>query len=92
MCIDCSVWTERLSLPERDVTSSTKAYEMFSKSYSSKQRLKLDEKQMEKMSWVSLGKDPMLAGEILGRLEKRLSQKKNNIRPIQAEIRIERDI
>ncbi|MHC4636720.1 MAG: hypothetical protein ACYTBP_01085 [Planctomycetota bacterium] len=76
VCIDCSVWTERLSLPERDVTSSTKAYEMFSRSNSSQQSLKLDEEQMEQMSWVSLGKDPMLAGEILGRLEGRLSQNK----------------
>jgi len=73
LCISCVVKTQRLNLPERQV-SSTRAYEMFSESDSSTQSLKLNLQQKTDMSWVELGKDTELAAEILRRIEKQTAK------------------
>ena len=74
LCIGCVVEVQRLSLPERRVTG-WRAYEMFSESDSSTQRLQLDPKQKIAMAWVDLGKDDKLGTLILKRIEKRLKGK-----------------
>ncbi|MHC4572196.1 MAG: hypothetical protein ACYS0C_09010 [Planctomycetota bacterium] len=71
LCIDCNVNTQRLSLPDRQVTSSARVYEMFSQSSSLKQKLKLNPDQKKGMAWADSGKDTRLETEILKRIEKR---------------------
>lgn len=75
VCINCQVQSERLSIPEHTVTSSAEAYEMFTESGSSLQRLKLHPEQQKKMSWLDAGKDYKLASEILSRIRKQIKNK-----------------
>ena len=63
---------QRLALPERQISSSTRAYEMFSRSTSSMQSLKLNPEQKADMAWVDLGNDKRLATEILKRIKERI--------------------
>jgi len=75
LCISCDVKTQRLSLPEREVSSSARAYGMFSKSQKTIQRLNLDPEQKKQMLWIDLGSDPKLATKILKRIEKKIAQR-----------------
>ena len=72
LCITCDVQVQRLSLPEHQVSSSARAYRMFSESSPSMQKLKLAPEQKGAMAWISLGKDTKLAAEILKQIEKRI--------------------
>jgi hypothetical protein len=74
LCINCDVQTYRLSLPERHVNSSARAYNMFSTSSPALQRIKLNPEQKAGMAWIDLGKDTQLAAEILKRIENRLKR------------------
>lgn len=67
--IGCNVQAKRLSLPERQVSNSTRVYGMFSQSSQSLQRLKLNPEQKRQMAWIDLGRDSRLEGEILKRIE-----------------------
>jgi len=69
LCIGCNVQAERLSLPERQVSSSTRIYGIFSQSSSQLQRLKLNPDQKNEMAWIDLGRDKQLEAEILKRIE-----------------------
>ncbi|MCK4293684.1 MAG: hypothetical protein KAY65_10845 [Planctomycetes bacterium] len=73
-CIGCDVKTERLNLPELEVSSSARAYAMFSRSSSSLQKMQLNPEQEEGIAWVDLGKDSRLATRILERIEKQISE------------------
>jgi hypothetical protein len=73
MCINCAVQTYRLSLPEHEVASTAQAYQMFSKSTPSMQKLELNPEQKKGMAWIYLGKDTRLTTEILNRIEKRIA-------------------
>lgn len=72
LCIDCNVAVQRLSLPEHEVSSSGRAYEMFSKSSSSLQKIRLNPEQEANMAWIDLGRDEQLAAEILKLIENRI--------------------
>lgn len=72
-CIECEVNTQRLSLPEHDVSSSSRAYALFTKSSASLQRIKLNPEQRVGVEWVDLGKDGRLAASILERIETRIA-------------------
>lgn len=76
LCISCDVKVQRLSLPERDITSSGHSYEMFTKSKKSTQRLTLHPEQEKDMAWIDLGSDKQLATEILKRIERREHREK----------------
>jgi hypothetical protein len=78
LCIACNVQVQRLSLPEREISSSARAYEMFSRSSPSLQRLTLDPQQKKSMAWIDLGNDAQLAQEILRRIETRLVLRTGN--------------
>ena len=73
LCIACSVRVQRLSLPERQVSSTARAYEMFSRSSSTLQRLALNPQQQKNMAWIDLDKDVLLAEEILRRIEAKIA-------------------
>lgn len=79
LCLGCNVKVQRLSLPEREVSSSGHAYQMFSKSTASLQKLTLDPQQKAGMAWVDLGLDSHLAAEILNRIERQFATQ--NSRP-----------
>ncbi len=72
LCINCDVQVHRLSLPERRLSSSARAYDMFSISSSALQRIKPNPEQKEDMAWIDLGKDTQLAAEILKRISSML--------------------
>ncbi|MFC1633785.1 hypothetical protein ACFL5Z_03000 [Planctomycetota bacterium] len=76
--IGCHVRTQRLSLPEREITSSARAYDMFSRSTPSMQRLALNPEQQKAMAWIDLGEDIPLETEILRRIEERILHRKSN--------------
>lgn len=74
VCIGCNVNVQRLSLPEHEVTSTSQAYAIFSESEPSMQKLRLNPEQKKGMAWLELGKDTMLATEILKRIEKQIAE------------------
>ena len=80
LCIACSVRVQRLSLPERQVSSTARAYEMFSRSSSTMQRLALNPQQQKNMAWIDLDKDVPLAEEILRRIEAKIADQASNER------------
>lgn len=74
LCIHCNVNTQRLHLPEQELRSRSRAYDMFSQSSPSRQRLILNPKQKQGMAWVDLGKDTRLATVILKRIENKIAK------------------
>ncbi len=76
LCINCEVQKYRLSIPEQHVSSSARAYKMFSESNSALQNLRLNPEQKAGMAWIDLGKDRQLAAEILKRIEQQIDSKR----------------
>jgi len=74
VCLTCQVATQRLNLPEMDVSSSARAYTMFSESSASLQRIRLNPEQQAGIGWVDLGNDARLAENILERIERQISE------------------
>jgi hypothetical protein len=70
--IGCEVQTQRLSLPERQISSSAKVYGMFSRSGPLLQRLILNPEQAKQMAWIEQDRDSLLEAEILKRVEARI--------------------
>lgn len=79
LCISCDVKVQRLSLPEREVTSSGRSYAMFTKSRQSIQVLELHPEQKQEMAWVDVGSDNQLATEILKRISSRLDARRASL-------------
>lgn len=72
--INCTVTTQRLNLPGRQVTSSAQAYRMHSDSARAIQKLKLTPEQERNMMWTDLGPDQRLAQRILERVGEQLTR------------------
>ena len=80
LCIGCEVQVQRLSLPERDISSSARAYGLYTRSSPSLQRLILNPEQEKGMAWVDLDTDKRLATEILRRIKEHiLSQSRHSV-------------
>jgi len=73
--IACKVQAQRMSLPERQVSSSARVYGMFSQSGPLLQRLILNPEQKKDMAWIDLDRDTRLEAEIIKRIEKRILQR-----------------
>ena len=73
LCIGCDVKVDRLNLPEYEVSSSSQAYRMFSRSGRARQQLEANATQEAGMSWIELGEDTRLSTEILKQLKEKLS-------------------
>ncbi len=69
--INCDVKIYRLSLPEREIRS-VHAYDLFSTSGPTLQKIQLHPEQKADMAWIDLGKDGQLATEILKRIEQQI--------------------
>jgi hypothetical protein len=76
--IGCNVQVQRLSLPERQVSSTARVYEIFSQSSPLLQRLTLDSAQKKEMAWIDLGGDTELATEILKRIQAHIVRQTNH--------------
>ena len=74
LCIGCDVEVQRLSLPEREISSSSRAYEMFSESTTRMRKLIPRHEQKEKMAWLDRGQDTGLASLILNRIGKQIAE------------------
>jgi hypothetical protein len=70
--LDCDVRVQRLSIPEHEVSSSARVYQMFSRSSQSLQRLALNPEQQKEIAWIDLENDTLLETEILKRIEARI--------------------
>ncbi len=71
--VKCDVGVRRLSLPENDHVSRSRAAEMFTASSTSLQRLTVNEKQAQQMEWIELGSDPALETRILHLIQRRIT-------------------
>jgi len=76
LCVDCNVTIERLSIPEKEIDSSARAYSMYSKSNETTHTLILNEEQAKKMDWINIGEDNNLEKYILDRIYKEFTKKK----------------
>lgn len=72
LCISCEVKVQRLSLPQHKVTSSARAYELFTPSSQSMQVLALHDEQKKNIEWLDVGNDNQLTTEILKRISSML--------------------
>ena len=72
-CIECEVTTQRLNLPEYEVSNSARAYALFTESSASLQRITLNKEQQAGVAWVDIGKDGQLAAKIIERIETKIS-------------------
>ena len=72
MRITCEVQVQKLSLPEHEITGTAGAYELFSRSRPSLQKLRLHPEQRRDMAWMDLGRDELLETEILRQVEERV--------------------
>ena len=72
--LNCAVATQRLNMPNSQVSSSAHAYRIHSDSSRAIQRLKLTPAQERNMEWIDLGPDQRLAQRILDRIRKQLSE------------------
>lgn len=72
---DCKVLVQRLSMPQREITSRARAYQMFTRSSISFQRLELNPEQEKGMAWLDLDRDTKLEAEILKRISSTMEKK-----------------
>ncbi len=77
LCIDCNVTIERLSIPEREIDSTTRAFSMFSRSSESRQTLMLSDDQEKLMEWVDIGRDSNLEAYILKKIHQQINKGKS---------------
>jgi len=76
LCIDCNVTIERLSIPEKEIDSTTKVFSMISRSNESRQTLILSGDQEKLMEWVDIGRDGNLEAYILKKIYQRINKGK----------------
>ena len=70
--LSCIVQIQRLSMPEQEVTSSARAYAMFTRSSPGLQTLVLNPEQQKDMAWIDLGRDKELENEIIKRIKTKI--------------------
>ena len=79
LCMSCNVKVQRLSLPEHEVASSGRAYEMFTPSNQSMQVLALHTEQKKDMAWIDVGRESQLTTEILKRISSILDARHSSL-------------
>jgi len=72
VCLRCRVYVERLSIPDKQISSISGLSGAFTTSDASLQRLQLNPEQAEKMVWLQLGPDAALERKILGLIENKI--------------------
>jgi hypothetical protein len=74
LCMKCDVKVERLSIPEEEFLVMSEVQETFSETKSSSQSLRTPEKKRSQMTWIDLGKDPVLETKILKTIERKFAK------------------
>ena len=69
----CDVGVRRLSLPENDHVTRSRAGSMFTASSTRRQRLTVNPEQAQQMEWINLGPDPALETRILQLIKRRIA-------------------
>ena len=77
--IDCNVRVQRISIPQREITSSARAYQLFTRSSLYFQRLKLNPEQEKDMVWLDLDNDLKLETEILKRISSEIEEEHKKV-------------
>ena len=72
---DCKVYVQRLSIPPREMSSSSQAFQTFTRSSLYFQRLELHPRQAREMEWLELDRDTELEAEILKRISSQINKK-----------------
>ena len=75
---ECKVYVQRLSIPQREITSTSQAFQLFTRSSLSFQRLELNPEQEKGMAWLNLDRDTKLEEEILKRISSTMGKKDQN--------------
>jgi hypothetical protein len=78
LCINCKATTQRLSLPQSQITAGQNR-PIMSPDQKSVQKLKLGHDQKSNLTWTDLGRDNHLETEILKRIESRLTADKKQL-------------
>ena len=78
--IDCKVHVQRLSMPQHEIASNAQAYQMFTASSVSLQRLEPNPEQKTGMTWIEINNDKKLEGEILKRISSLISKENDEKR------------
>ena len=76
---DCIVHIQRLSIPQREMWSSSQTFQTFTRSSLSFQRLELHPDQEKEMEWLELDRDSKLEEEILKRISSTMDKKYSKI-------------
>jgi hypothetical protein len=80
LCMLCDVKVRRLSLPEREVTGTSGAATMYTKSSALLMDTRLNPGQAARMAWVDMDSDGALAEKVLAGIDKQLGQGKGQAR------------
>ncbi|MDO8303025.1 MAG: hypothetical protein Q7T18_07275 [Sedimentisphaerales bacterium] len=72
VCIECTVETRRLSMPQREVNSATELMGAFSRNSRGSQSLKLSKGKKEAAVWMDMGPDAQLQAKILELIGKQI--------------------
>ncbi len=70
--IECDVQTQRLSMPENDISYSSQIHNAFSNSSSDMQSLHMNKGQRKKAHWIDLGSDIELANRIIAKINQKI--------------------
>jgi hypothetical protein len=70
VCMECSVTTRRLSMPQREISSATELPGIFTQGGGGLQTLKLNPEQKKGAAWMDMGPDAALQSKILERIGK----------------------
>ncbi len=73
--VDCAVRVRRLSLPENDEITMSRASAMFTTSSARLQELRLNPDQAARMEWIEISPDDALAARILERIQQRIGSR-----------------
>jgi hypothetical protein len=74
VCMQCEVTAQRLSLPEEPIQGYYSSSALYTASSQSKQQLDVDEKRLEQMKWIDLGRDAALEQKIIKRIQQTISK------------------
>ena len=74
LCVDCNVITERLSIPQRQISDTSPITEMFSQNRLTAHELEFEKNRKRAVTWLPLGNDPQLESRILAALKQRFNQ------------------
>jgi len=74
LCVDCNVRTERLSIPQQQISDTSPLTEMFSQNRLTAHELEFEKNRKEAITWLPLGNDPQLESRILAALKHRFTQ------------------